>query len=206
MKKVYLKPIMTGLAGSFLLTGCWPFDDDNPAAVDTSPSNDTPSISLANTITTLAENTDTVSALHVADIVITDDASGTNTLNISGNDSALFEIVGFELRLTAGADLDFDTNPSLNVTVEVDDIAIGSTPDDRAELSISITDVNASPTISLTNTTTAINENTDTSSSVHIADIVISDDKLCPVVMTAAAASLRILSISRPVAYLSASS
>ena len=49
--------------------------------------------------------------LKVADIVITDDALGTNTLSLSGADAALFQIVGTELFLIAGASLDFETNP-----------------------------------------------------------------------------------------------
>ena len=39
----------------------------------------------------------------VADIVTTDDALGTNNLTLGGADAALFEIVGTELRLIAGA-------------------------------------------------------------------------------------------------------
>ena len=81
-------------------------------------------------------------AIKVADIVITDDALGTNNLTLSGADAALFEIVGTELRLIAGAVLDFEINPNLDVTVEVDDTTVGATPDDAAPLSISITDVN----------------------------------------------------------------
>jgi hypothetical protein len=176
MTKPCLEPIVTVLAGSFLLTGCWPFDNDNAAPADTPSGNEPPTISLTNTTTTLLEDTDTGSAVHVARIVIADDASGTNTISISGSDSALFEIVGSELRLMAGVDLDFETNPSLDVTVEVDDAAIGSTPDDMARMSISITDVNESPTISLTNTTTTIDEDTNTVSAIHVADIVITDD------------------------------
>ena len=66
---------------------------------------------------------------------------GTNTLSLSGADAALFEISGSELRLKAGASLDFETNPTLDVTVEVDDSTVGATPDDTAALAITITDV-----------------------------------------------------------------
>ena len=55
--------------------------------------------------------------------MVTDDALGTNTLSLSGTDAALFQIVGTELFLVAGASLDFETNPVLDVTVEVDDVA-----------------------------------------------------------------------------------
>ena len=50
--------------------------------------------------------------------------------------------------------LDFETNPVLDVTVEVDDLAVGATPDDTAPLAITITDVNEPPTVALANTTT----------------------------------------------------
>jgi hypothetical protein len=42
----------------------------------------------------------------VADIVVTDDALGTNILSLSGDDASLFEIDGTELYLVAGAALD----------------------------------------------------------------------------------------------------
>ncbi|TDJ38602.1 MAG: DUF4347 domain-containing protein, partial [Gammaproteobacteria bacterium] len=107
--------------------------------------NEPPTVALANTITTFPEDTDTTSAIKVADIVITDDSLGTNNLSLSGADAALFEIVGTELRLIAGAALDFETNPNLDVTVEVDDTTVGATPDDTAPLSISLTNVNEPP-------------------------------------------------------------
>ncbi len=154
----------------------------NPAT-DTSSNelvvvNEPPTVALANTVTTFPEDTDTSVAIKVADIVITDDALGTNNLSLSGADAALFEIVGTELRLIAGAALDFETNPNLDVTVEVDDTTVGATPDDTAPLSISITDVNEPPTVALANTITTFPEDTDTSSAIKVADIVITDDAL----------------------------
>ena len=88
--------------------------------------------------------------LHkVADIVVTDDALGTNVLSLSGTDATLFEIDTGVLYLKAGAALDFETNPVLDVTVEVDDAAFPATPEDSAALSISVTDVNEAPTVIL---------------------------------------------------------
>ncbi|MFQ5494592.1 MAG: FecR domain-containing protein, partial [Phycisphaerae bacterium] len=110
-----------------------------PPPGDQEPVNEAPSVSLINTTASLAEDTDTSLAAKVADIVVTDDALGSNVLTLSGADAGLFEIVGTELRLTAGAALDFETNPSLDVTVEVDDAAVGGTPDSTAPLSIAIT-------------------------------------------------------------------
>ncbi|MCH8997375.1 MAG: FecR domain-containing protein, partial [Proteobacteria bacterium] len=103
------------------------------------PSNSAPTVALANTTASLAENTNTASAVKVADIVVTDDALGTNVLSLAGADAGLFEIVGLELFLRAGAVLDFETNPSLDVTVQVDDAGVGGFPDDTEALSINVT-------------------------------------------------------------------
>jgi len=138
--------------------------------------NQPPTVRLINATTTLPEDLDTSHAIKVADIVVTDDGRGENTLCLSGGDAEMFEIIGTELRLIAGTSLDFETKPDLEVTVEVDDVAIGSTPDDAAPLSIAITDVNEPPTVSLANTIKSIREDTNTSGGIKVADIVIIDD------------------------------
>ena len=138
--------------------------------------NQPPTVGLINATTTLPEDVDTSAAIKVADIVVTDDGRGENKLSLSGADVELFEIVGTELHLIAGASLDFETQPILDVTVEVDDVAIGATPDDTAPLSIAITDVNEPPTVSLANAITSIREDTNTSVGIKVADIVITDD------------------------------
>ena len=74
-----------------------PFAEDTaPLAITITDVNEPPTVALANTTTTFAEDTDTTSAIKVADIVITDDALGTNVLSLSGADAALFQIVGTE--------------------------------------------------------------------------------------------------------------
>ena len=154
-------------------------DDTTPLSISVTDANEAPAVSLTNTTTALAENADTSSAVKVADIVVTDDALGSNSLTLSGADAALFEIVGgTELFLKAGAALDFETNPDLDVTVEVDDAGVVGSPDDTAPLSIAIGDVNEAPTVALTNTVTALNEDTDTTLALKVADIVVTDDAL----------------------------
>ncbi len=140
--------------------------------------NEAPAVALANLVTHLPENTDTTSSIRVADIVISDDALGTNNLSLSGTDAAKFEIAGTELRLRAGTTLDFETQTSFDVTVEVDDVAVGTTPDDTAAHTLNIDDANDAPTIALTNLVSNLAENTDTSSSIRVADIVVADDAL----------------------------
>ena len=138
--------------------------------------NQPPTVTLTNVTMTLPEDVDTSGAIKVADIVITDDGRGENKLSLSGADAELFEIVGTGLYLVAGASVDFETRPTLDVTVEVDDVAIGASPDDTAPLSIRITDVNEPPTVGLAHVTTSVREDTNTSHGIKVADIMISDD------------------------------
>ena len=137
------------------------------------------SVSLSNVTSALAEDTDTSSRVKVADIVVTDDGLGTNTLSLSGADANFFEIIGTELYLKAGTALDFESKTQFDVTVEVDDTTVGSTPDANTAYSLQITDVNEAPTaISLTNVTFVLPEDHDTTSRVKVADIVVTDDAL----------------------------
>jgi len=90
--------------------------------------NEPPEVDAANVVSGLPEDTDTSADVKVADLLIMDDALGTNTLSLSGADAALFKIVGNELFLAAGTSLDFETQTSLNVTVDVDDAGVGGHP------------------------------------------------------------------------------
>jgi len=123
--------------------------------VTVNPVNDAPTVVLSNTITTLAEDTDTTARIKVTDIIITDDALGTNTLSFSGADSAMFEVDGAELFLKAGAALDYETNAALEVIVEVDDTVVGSMRDDAETLTITI--INSKPTAFVDTISAAIN-------------------------------------------------
>ena len=153
-------------------------DSSAALAITVTHANEAPTVTLANTTTSLAENTSTTPRLKVADIVITDDALGVNDLSLSGADAALFEIDGSELYLKAGTILDYETNPVLDVTVAVDDATVGGTPDGTAALAIAVTDVNELPTVTLANTTTSLAENASTTPRLKVADIVITDDAL----------------------------
>ena len=120
--------------------------DTATVTITITPVNDAPTVSLSSVVTNLNEDSDTSSAIVVATITITDDALGTETLTLSGADATLFEIVGSDLRLIAGAALDFETNPVLDVTVNVDDAAIPGAPDDFATYFVMINNVNEAPT------------------------------------------------------------
>jgi len=141
--------------------------------------NDAPVVSLANVTSTLPENTSTASSLKVADIVVTDDALGTETLSLTGTDAASFEIVGGNaLHVKAGIVLNFEVQPSYTVTVNVDDTTLGSGIDSSVVYILTLTDVNEAPVVSLTNATSTLPENTSTASSLKVADIVVTDDAL----------------------------
>ena len=105
------------------------------------------SITLADQVTTLAEDSD---AIRVATINIVN-ADGSSSLRggleLSGDDSALFEVseARTELLLRADAPLDFETNGSLSVTVS-STLNSGTT----ATLEIMLTDANDAPTNSVT--------------------------------------------------------
>jgi protocadherin Fat 4 len=137
--------------------------------------NEAPTIALSNTVTNLNENAVTTPRVKVADIATQDDALGDETLGLTGVDAALFEIDGSELFLKAGTALDFETNPTLEVTVTVDAPTVGG---DSADLSIAIGDTNEAPSIALSNTVTSLADNAATTPRVKVADIAIADDAL----------------------------
>ena len=120
--------------------------DSQTITVFVTPVGDAPTAVMLNgTTTTLAENADTSGAIKVADIVVTDSDAGPRGLELVGDDAGLFELNRFqgELSLIAGAELDFETNPFLDVTVRV--IA---DPTVMQSLRITVSDENDAPTVS----------------------------------------------------------
>ena len=103
--------------------------------------NGAPILALESAVLSLSEGT-YASRVKVADITITDDVAGTNNLTLSGDDAALFEVFDGDLYLKAGTVLDFEGgNPTLDVTVEVDDPAVAGSPDDTEALVVTVQDV-----------------------------------------------------------------
>src|SRR5262249_14363932 len=107
----------------------------------------------------IAENTSTATHIKVADITVTDDALGSNTLGLTGADASFFEIVGNALFLKAGTVLDFESKTNYAVAVTVDDTSVGGTPDAAsATYTLNVGNVNEAPTgIGLSNATVAEN-------------------------------------------------
>jgi uncharacterized protein YjiK/phosphodiesterase/alkaline phosphatase D-like protein len=96
---------------------------------------------LSNLVNRIAENTNTVARVKVADIAITDDGQGTNNLTLTGADASAFEIFNNALYIKAGTNLDYEAKNSYSVSVNVDDPSLGATPDATKTFILSLTDV-----------------------------------------------------------------
>ncbi|ETW10618.1 hemolysin-type calcium-binding region, partial [Roseivivax marinus] len=179
-------------------------DDSIDITVAIADVNEAPSVALANMVTSLPENTDTTSRLKIADIVVTDDALGTEALALTGADADIFEIDGTALYLRAGTTLDFETLDQLDVTVTVDDANLGDGAEDSAGLSLGVTDVNEAPSVALANVVTSLPEDTDTTSRVRVADIMVTDDALGIEVLALTGADAALFEIDGTALYLRA--
>jgi VCBS repeat-containing protein len=116
--------------------------DTQDITVNVRDVNESPTaITLAQPITSLAENTSTTTRLKVSDIQVTDDALGTNSLSLSGADAGFFEIFNGSLYLKSGTVLDYETKNSYAVTVAVDDTTVGNTPDASTTYNLTLSDV-----------------------------------------------------------------
>lgn len=124
--------------------------DDSATATATvivTPTDDPPTITVTPVITDLDEDASTTPRIKVADISTfdPDGAAGSVRFYITDggidSDTSLFEIDGNELFLVAGATLDFESNPSLDILVNIDDDGVGSDPDDNDAYTLTINDV-----------------------------------------------------------------
>lgn len=123
-----------------------PFDRLPDAVSEIIPLNQPPTVVFTPISTTLPEDTITTSRVLIGNIEILDEGIGTNDLFLSGADADFFEIIfdetdGYQLFLKAGTALDFETKTSFDVTIDVDDAAIGAGVDDSVDVLLNITDV-----------------------------------------------------------------
>jgi len=109
-----------------------------PSLVPNQPPTD---VVLTNQTSSLPENTNTSARLRVANVNVTDDQLGTNVLGVTGADAAAFEADPSGLYVKAGTVLDFEAKSTYNVTVTVDDVSAGTTPDASANFTLTLTDV-----------------------------------------------------------------
>ena len=114
--------------------------DVNEAATD---------VFLENKVDSVPENLDTSTPTFMADIVVVDDALGEHQITLSGPDGDLFMVLGTQLFLKPGVTLDFASNPSLDVQIDVDDLGVGTDIDAQNSYSFEVTEVsvNTAPVI-----------------------------------------------------------
>jgi hypothetical protein len=98
-------------------------------------------VTLSGATTSLAENTVVATRRKVADVVITDDSLGTNTVTLTGADAAVFEVESGVLYLKAGTALNFENQASYAVTVSVADSTVAGSSPVTASYMLSVTNV-----------------------------------------------------------------
>lgn len=110
--------------------------------------NDAPAVSLDQNSDTIAENNG--GDVTVARITIDDDNEdgSTNNLSLTGPDAGDFAINGTDLDFTGSAD--FEAQNTYDLVVEIDDPGVGGSPDDTAGFTLSISDLDETPTFSAT--------------------------------------------------------
>ncbi|MFO0999358.1 MAG: DUF2341 domain-containing protein [Planctomycetaceae bacterium] len=148
------------------------------ATLTTIDINTSPALSITTVTPSIAENTTLGSRAHVASIVVSDDGIGTNNISLSGPNAGLFELIGQDLYVRAGAVFDFEATATIDVTIEVDDPAYAGSPDDTKVFSLAIDDVNEAPSVSLSPLLSSVAENSNADTFIRVADIAIVDDAL----------------------------
>jgi uncharacterized protein YjiK/2',3'-cyclic-nucleotide 2'-phosphodiesterase (5'-nucleotidase family) len=116
-------------------------------APTTAPNQAPTAVVFNNPITTITQSTNTTTAVKLADIAIADDGLGTNILSITGTDANFFEILNSGLYLKAGTTLNATTKASYNITVNVDDPTVGTTPDASTAFNLAVTGAVAPPSL-----------------------------------------------------------
>ncbi|NJM34007.1 MAG: hypothetical protein HC850_04050 [Rhodomicrobium sp.] len=134
---------------------------------------DTARVSFTNEVYSLPENSDTAQPIRIADLTLTNAPDGAYALTLAGNDADKFEIAGNQLFLKAGAALDYETQSSFDVRVQVDDLRTPAAIDDEQYVSFSVEDVNAARVVNRPYENTGIDETIDTTNGVLVGDIIL---------------------------------
>ena len=104
--------------------------------------NDPPEFGNLGGLDQISEAADTSAGIKVGNIFLFDDGVGTNNLFLTGADANLFEIVeglsGPEVHLKAGVVLDFESNPTLDFTLNADDPSLRGSSDATLDVSIPV--------------------------------------------------------------------
>ena len=72
----------------------------------------------------VSESTQPIVELTIANILVVDDALGTNTFTLAGPDASQFVVVGNQLRIKPGVVFDYETKLVYDVIVRVDDASL----------------------------------------------------------------------------------
>jgi hypothetical protein len=136
--------------------------------------NEAPSaVALTNVVSSLPENTPTTTRIRVADIVVADDALGSNTFSLQGTDAANFELLGSTVFLKAGAQLDYEARAALSVVVQVVDTSLPATPPRSVFHTLMVTDVADGASTLVTPTVVSLAEGTTTTNRIRVADLTL---------------------------------
>ncbi|MEZ5940726.1 MAG: choice-of-anchor D domain-containing protein [Planctomycetaceae bacterium] len=144
---------ITGFLGTaFDATITYVGGDGNDVVLTVVNSNAPAVITLDNEVNDIQELRILNVSEKLADIVITDDGNGTNVVSLTGPDAAFFELKNgdTELHIKAGTMLDFETKPTYNVRVQVDDASLGGNPDSFVDFTVSVIDVPEPPEVDVT--------------------------------------------------------
>ncbi|MEB3317079.1 MAG: Calx-beta domain-containing protein [Cyanobacteriota bacterium] len=124
---------------------------ESPFSIAVLDVNEAPTgLSLANPVSSLAENFTLNNRYKLADIVITDDALGTNTFSLSGVDAGYFEVVGAALYLRADTSLNYAAKPNYGIAVSGNDASLPGSSSVSTAYTLGVVDV--SPAVPTVNT------------------------------------------------------
>ncbi len=108
-------------------------------------------ISTVPVVTSLADDTLPFDTIKLADIVVADDGlqgGAGNVLLLTGPDAGVFTLVGNELHLSRGVELDASRQSAYQVNIEVDDATVGDSPDASMTFTLDVTNAPpAAPTL-----------------------------------------------------------
>lgn len=93
-------------------------------------------------IDSLSESVSTKGRIRLAQLVITDDAIGIESIDLEGADASLFEIDGVTLYLRAGVSLDVETRSSYALTARVSDPTVVEAEPLRLDFRLALIDAN----------------------------------------------------------------
>ena len=109
--------------------------------------NGAPTVALTPVLNSVTENIDTAGGIKVADILVTDDGLGTNTLALGGDNAGDFEIRNGTELFFVGASPDYETLDVHRVSVTASDASLDGSLSSTADFALNIEDVLREPIV-----------------------------------------------------------